>query len=318
MERSFSVDDLVGGIWRLGQAGMGRTDSEAAFQEFLKRIPSATNLAGGAGQNVDPAQLEAHLQQHAQQLQQQAQQALHQTGNAAPVSSGPASSAPESSTSGGGDAPPGPRNGIPRVPSLDLLRQLVMNQQLSLGQSAVKTEPQSNPAPAAAASGAPLVPGARAMPAHTVPGPPSPPNPTQRAHMLCLLMHPHDMQHACTQRTPCKHTVPLRKLIRKHTSPHLAPPAHTPAGFPLNLPTDLAALTSSAGLTAALQAALPQPQSHLVQNPLAAAAAAAAALNPAAAVALQQQLGQLAGFRLGAAVADKESMEKQEIRRARR
>lgn len=142
---------------------MGRTDSEAAFQEFLKRIPSATNLAGGAGQNVDPAQLEAHLQQHAQQLQQQAQQALQQTGNAAPVSSGPASSAPESSTSGGGDAAPGQRNGIPRVPSLDLLRQLVMNQQLgqSLGQSAVKTEPQANPPPAAATSAAPA-PGALA------------------------------------------------------------------------------------------------------------------------------------------------------------
>lgn len=103
----------------------------------------------------------------------------------------------------------------------------------------------------------------------------------------------------------------------KHTAPDPAP-LHVPAGFNLNLPTDLAALTSSAGLTAALQAALPAPQNPLVQNPLAAAAAAAAALTPAAAVALQQQLGQLAGFRLGAAVADKESMEKQEIRRARR
>jgi hypothetical protein len=46
MERVLSngsgLDDLVGGIWRLsGQnlpsLGMGRTDSEAAFQEFLKR-----------------------------------------------------------------------------------------------------------------------------------------------------------------------------------------------------------------------------------------------------------------------------------------
>lgn len=33
MERSFSLDDMIGGIYRLGQAGMGRTDSEAAFQE---------------------------------------------------------------------------------------------------------------------------------------------------------------------------------------------------------------------------------------------------------------------------------------------
>ena len=49
MERSFSVDDIVGGIWRLGAAGMGgRTDSEAAFQEFLKKIPSNSNLVAQA------------------------------------------------------------------------------------------------------------------------------------------------------------------------------------------------------------------------------------------------------------------------------
>ena len=46
-----SADDLLGGIFKLGQSamnGMLRTDSEAAFQEFLKRIPSATNLAAAA------------------------------------------------------------------------------------------------------------------------------------------------------------------------------------------------------------------------------------------------------------------------------
>lgn len=48
MDRSFSVDDLVGGIWRLGQAGVGRTDSEAAFQELLKSFPSTNNLAAQA------------------------------------------------------------------------------------------------------------------------------------------------------------------------------------------------------------------------------------------------------------------------------
>ena len=49
MERSLSVDDIVGGIWRLGAAGMGgRTDSEAAFQEFLKKIPSNSNLVAQA------------------------------------------------------------------------------------------------------------------------------------------------------------------------------------------------------------------------------------------------------------------------------
>lgn len=65
MERSFSVDDLVGGLYRLGQAGMGRTDSEAAFQEFLKRIPSATNLAAAnnASQQLDQHQFHQHAQQ---------------------------------------------------------------------------------------------------------------------------------------------------------------------------------------------------------------------------------------------------------------
>jgi hypothetical protein len=50
MERSVSVEDFLGGLLRLqtnSKSGMGnRTDSEAAFQEFLKRIPSAQNLAG--------------------------------------------------------------------------------------------------------------------------------------------------------------------------------------------------------------------------------------------------------------------------------
>lgn len=104
MNRSFSVDDLVGGIFRLGQAGaaFGRTDSEAAFQEFLKRIPSATNLA--ANQQYEPSQ-----------LQQQAQQLL--ASGSAGANNVPAS-LPEAGQPGEG--------GMPRVPSLDVLRQLVM------------------------------------------------------------------------------------------------------------------------------------------------------------------------------------------------
>lgn len=45
--RNLSMDDLVGGLFgRLsGATGVPRTDSEAAFQEFLKRIPSSSNLA---------------------------------------------------------------------------------------------------------------------------------------------------------------------------------------------------------------------------------------------------------------------------------
>ncbi|KAL6750268.1 hypothetical protein V8C86DRAFT_2817615 [Haematococcus lacustris] len=53
MERVLSasgLDDLVGGLWRYtNNVGFGRSESEAAFQEFLKRIPSASNLAAIAG-----------------------------------------------------------------------------------------------------------------------------------------------------------------------------------------------------------------------------------------------------------------------------
>jgi len=114
MERTFSVDDLIGNVYRLSGAigGMGnRTDSEAAFQEFLKRIPSATNLsaAGSAG----GAQYEPGA------LQQTAQQLLSGTG------------LPTSTLNASLSGDPAP--GMPRVPSLDLLRQLVL--QNSLGNS---------------------------------------------------------------------------------------------------------------------------------------------------------------------------------------
>jgi hypothetical protein len=90
---------------------MGRTDSEAAFQEFLKRIPSATNLAAAANASQ---QLEQQ-----QQLAQQAQQLL---GNAAAVaSSAPASGPPPTALPDASAGFPG----MPRVPSLDLLKQYV-------------------------------------------------------------------------------------------------------------------------------------------------------------------------------------------------
>eukprot|EP00798_Chlamydomonas_sp_ICE-L_P030631 gene30631-35644_t len=93
-ERSSSVDDLMGGIFRLsGQAGLARSESEAAFQEFLKKIPSATNLAaiGAAAQ--------------------QAGTDLGANGT---------SQAMDAAANGG--------NGMTRVPSLDFLRSLVVNQ----------------------------------------------------------------------------------------------------------------------------------------------------------------------------------------------
>lgn len=106
MERTFSVDDLIGNVYRLSAlGGMGnRTDSEAAFQEFLKRIPSATNLAAvgsAGGASYEPGA-----------LQQTAQQLLGSAG-LPPM--------PLNTTL---SADPAPR--MPRVPSLDLLRQLVM------------------------------------------------------------------------------------------------------------------------------------------------------------------------------------------------
>lgn len=101
MDRQVSVEDIVGGLYKLGSAGFPRTDSEAAFQDFLKRIPSTTNLAGQAEQ-LNPQQ-QLQLQHHVQQLQQN-----HLT--------------PQNEPS---DATHHNIGGIPRVPSLDFLRQLM-------------------------------------------------------------------------------------------------------------------------------------------------------------------------------------------------
>eukprot|EP00798_Chlamydomonas_sp_ICE-L_P030463 gene30463-35474_t len=116
-ETSMSVDELVGGIFRLsGQRnGLVRSESEAAFQDFLKKIPSSSNLAtlGGA-----------------------AQQANIENGT-------------DGSAMGIGSAYPsgmslGKQN-IPRVPSLDLLRALVGNQQQAAPKAEAKaTQPQLN------------------------------------------------------------------------------------------------------------------------------------------------------------------------------
>ncbi len=102
MDRQVSVEDIVGGLYKLGSAGFPRTDSEAAFQDFLKRIPSTTNLAGQAEQ-LNPQQ-QLQLQQHVQQLTQH-------------------SHIPSSSEHQ--DATHHNIGGIPRVPSLDFLRQLM-------------------------------------------------------------------------------------------------------------------------------------------------------------------------------------------------
>ncbi len=136
MERQTSVDDLLGGFWRgLGQGGMGRTDSEAAFQEFLKRIPSTTNLAAAVAESSQAAQQIASSQPTAS------------TSTAPTVGS----SLPDVVTAVAAA-------GIPRVPSLGLFRQLAFpapalptsHTAPAATSSNVKTEP-----PSAAASAAP-------------------------------------------------------------------------------------------------------------------------------------------------------------------
>lgn len=124
MERGFSADDLSLMLKLQGGPGFPRTDSEAAFMDFLKRIPSTSNLAAQASaQGLDAAQ-QQQLVQTAQQMQ------------AAQAQSGLASSSSLAAPLPGTLQEVGRLNvgGIPRVPSLDLLRQLVqVNQSMSPG-----------------------------------------------------------------------------------------------------------------------------------------------------------------------------------------
>ena len=107
-----SVDDLVGGLLGRGLnglsgLGMPRIDSESEFTEFLKRIPSSNNLAA-----VNALDSAAQLQY------QTALQAATPSGVA------PAPIIDVNAVSAAGV-------GLPRVPSLDFLRQLASAQQLA-------------------------------------------------------------------------------------------------------------------------------------------------------------------------------------------
>lgn len=153
MERATSVDDLIGGFWRgLGQAaGMPRTDSEAAFQEFLKRIPSTANLtqaaaaAAAAGDSSSAAQA---LQQQVQQLTQAVPAAAAGSSSAVAPSSSVAALPSLVATAPLTDLVTSAVGGIPRVPSLDFLRQImVSNQQFPPPSS---TPPIIKPDPGAA------------------------------------------------------------------------------------------------------------------------------------------------------------------------
>lgn len=120
-----SVDDLVGGLFKLQSStnmGIGRTDSEAAFQEFLKRIPSATNMAniaGSSGQLAPPGPLD----------------------NGSAYSSMGALPATDVAGSSAG------LGGIPRVSSLDFLARLVSQPQFNAPAASTSSPvvPPSNP-----------------------------------------------------------------------------------------------------------------------------------------------------------------------------
>ena len=89
MERTASVEDMVGNLWRLG-----RTPSQAEFEQFFTNIAQV-----GSQQNLAAVAAQA-----------QAAGASNGGGAGAPAADG------------------GPAAGIPRVASIDLLRKMIMNQ----------------------------------------------------------------------------------------------------------------------------------------------------------------------------------------------
>lgn len=107
------MDDFAS-VWRLGHAGLGRNDSESQFADLLKSFPSTNSLGGEAGGNGG--------------------------GNEAGGTGGDAA---QQGAAGGGDGASGGRvgvsegngggmGGMPRVASLEFLKQfLVAPQQLA-------------------------------------------------------------------------------------------------------------------------------------------------------------------------------------------
>lgn len=140
MSRVYSVEDIVSNLTKAGSltTTFPRTDSEQAFQDFLKRIPSSNSLAafGHSGSQADLA---------AQASQIYSLQA-HVASQAAAAAS---SSNPfESSTLNGSTGILG--GGVPRVASLDFFRQLLPVNQLNvagarpgLGTADAEVEPNS-------------------------------------------------------------------------------------------------------------------------------------------------------------------------------
>ena len=120
------------GIQKLTSSGFPRNDSEALFQDFIRRIPSQNNLTTSESLNyLDPAQ-QAQLQQSVQQMQQQAQQQTQNNGVLRSISSS------DLQEVGGLEV-----KNFPRVASLDYLQHLVQQSAAASQQNA-----KQSPAPA--------------------------------------------------------------------------------------------------------------------------------------------------------------------------
>ena len=127
MERGLSFDDLMDGIHKLTSAGFPRNDSEALFQDFIRRIPSSNNLSAADSLNyLDPAQ-QAQLQHSVQHNQQQAHQ--HTGSNVLRTTS-----SSDLQEVGGLEV-----KNFPRVASLDYLQHLV--QQSAAASQSMKPTP---------------------------------------------------------------------------------------------------------------------------------------------------------------------------------
>eukprot|EP00191_Tetraselmis_sp_GSL018_P009420 CAMPEP_0177600556 /NCGR_PEP_ID=MMETSP0419_2-20121207/13711_1 /TAXON_ID=582737 /ORGANISM="Tetraselmis sp., Strain GSL018" /LENGTH=330 /DNA_ID=CAMNT_0019093607 /DNA_START=378 /DNA_END=1366 /DNA_ORIENTATION=- len=292
MERSFSVEDIVGGIWRLGAAGMGRTDSEAAFQEFLKKIPSSSNLAAVAQGNgttgLDPAQ-QLQLQQQAF-LQQQAQQMQ---------------AFQDAQASAGG--------GIPRVPSLDLLRQQLQHlqtlQQLNMSQPSASTVAAG---PVTSASGTGIgasIPLGGSQNSFTMRSPAV----SSAAGLVTGVLDPSQAS---------AHPNISLPTVSLHLSGGISSLGMHSGG--LALPTlPMPSLSSMAGIPSALQgpnaaALLQMGQLQAQQQALAASQQQQQQQQQQQAAAAPVQASSGGSMGLGQEPVDKDSLEKQELRRARR
>mmetsp|Transcript_41479 Transcript_41479/g.88264 ORF Transcript_41479/g.88264 Transcript_41479/m.88264 type:complete len:362 (+) Transcript_41479:76-1161(+) len=125
MERAWSVEDLVGGLWRMGE----RTTSDQQLQDYLRRVPSGSWPAASPGQQPSPEQFQQAQVQAAAlaavphaQAQAQAAYAAQAAGMQQAMQAMAAGKAGELVQ---GQARAGGQN-MQRVASLDMLRALVM------------------------------------------------------------------------------------------------------------------------------------------------------------------------------------------------